>query len=86
MYYQQQHLDLLAELIACHAPPGEEGEIEPIIQREFESAGVEVWQDDTTNLYAHLPGNGPKVMVCAHKDEIAFMDEIAATRWQTGIL
>jgi putative aminopeptidase FrvX len=63
-------LSLLAELISCHSPPGEEGEIDVVIRREFEAVGVEVWQDDATNLCAHLPGSGPKVMVCAHKDEL----------------
>jgi putative aminopeptidase FrvX len=63
-------LGLLAELVACHSPPGEEREVDAVIRREFEATGTQVWQDDTTNLYAHLPGSGPKVMVCAHKDEI----------------
>jgi putative aminopeptidase FrvX len=66
-------LALLSELIACHSPAGEEGEIDALLRREFEATGAEVWQDDTTNLYAHLPGGGPKVMVCAHKDEIGMI-------------
>ncbi len=70
---QTQILALLSELIACHAPPGEEREIEAVIRREFEANGVKVWQDDATNLVAHLPGPGPKVMVCAHKDEIGLI-------------
>lgn len=61
---------LLAELIACHSPPGEESEAEQVIRAKFESVTAEVWQDDATNLYAHLPGSGPKAMVCAHKDEL----------------
>ncbi|MBI4530158.1 MAG: hypothetical protein HY709_01435 [Candidatus Latescibacteria bacterium] len=66
-------LVLLSELIACHSPPGEEGEIDAVIHREFEATGVKVWQDDATNIYAHLPGEGPRVMVCAHKDEIGMV-------------
>jgi putative aminopeptidase FrvX len=61
---------LLDELIACHAPSGEEREIDAVIRREFEATGAQVWQDDATNLYAHLPGDGAKVMACAHKDEL----------------
>ena len=64
-------LSLLSELIACHSPAGEEREVDVVIRREFEATGVDVWQDGATNLYAHLPGGGPKTMVCAHKDEIA---------------
>jgi putative aminopeptidase FrvX len=70
---QNQLLALLSELITCHAPPGEEREIEAVIRREFEASGVKVWQDDATNLVAHRPGPGPKVMVCAHKDEIGLI-------------
>ncbi len=66
-------LTLLSELIACHSPPGEEREIDALIQREFQASGAKVWQDDATNLYAHLPGDGPKVMICAHKDEIGMV-------------
>jgi len=65
-----QILELLSELIACHSPAGEEREIDRVLRREFESTGAEVWQDGATNLYAHLPGPGTRVMVCAHKDEI----------------
>ena len=61
---------LLAEMIGCHSPVGEEREIDAVVRREFERTGVEVWQDDAGNVCAHLPGDGPRVMVCAHKDEI----------------
>jgi putative aminopeptidase FrvX len=67
---REKLLTLLSELIACLGPPGEEREVEEVLLREFRATGVEVWQDDTTNVYAHLPGSGPKVMVCAHKDEL----------------
>jgi putative aminopeptidase FrvX len=70
---RDEMLALLAELIACHSPTGEEREIDEVIRREFEATPAEVWADDTTNLIAHLPGEGPKVMVCAHKDEIGMV-------------
>jgi putative aminopeptidase FrvX len=68
-----QMLALLSELIACHAPFGDEHEIDVVIRREFEAASAHVWQDSATNLYAHLPGDGPRAMVCAHKDEIGMI-------------
>lgn len=78
---RNQLLTLLSELVACHAPPGEEREIEAVIWREFEAThpptgsttGLKVWQDGATNIYAHLPGQGPKVMICAHKDELGMI-------------
>jgi len=71
-------LETLSEFVLCHSPAGEEQEIEAVLRRKFEAAGVEVWQDAATNLYAHRPGKGPKVMVCAHKDEIGM--EVSAVR------
>ena len=72
---RNEMLALLSELIACHSPPGEEREIDAILQREFEATGASVWSDDAGNLYARLAGSGPKVkvMVCAHKDEIGMI-------------
>lgn len=70
---KEKMLNLLQELISCHAPPGDEAESEPIIRREFEAAGVDIWQDGATNLYAHKKGDGLKVMVAAHKDEIGMI-------------
>ena len=70
---RDEMLALLAKLIACHSPPGEEREINAILRREFESTGARTWSDDAGNLYAHLAGSGPKVMICAHKDEIGMI-------------
>ncbi len=66
-------LALLSQLIACHSPAGEEREIDAVVRREFEATGARVWHDDASNVCAHLPGSGPKVMVCAHKDEIGMV-------------
>ncbi|RMF81544.1 MAG: hypothetical protein D6737_04700 [Chloroflexi bacterium] len=73
MMNRDDMLALLQELILCHAPPGDEAEIEAVIMREFEATGAEVWQDGATNIYAHLPGDGPKVMIAAHKDELGMI-------------
>jgi putative aminopeptidase FrvX len=66
-------LDLLQELLSCHAPPGDEAEIDAIILREFEQTSAEVSQDEAGNIYAHIVGDGPQVMVAAHKDEIGMV-------------
>ena len=70
---RNEQLALLAELIACHSPAGEEHEIEVVLRREFEATGAKVWQDDATNLIAHVPGAGAKVVIAAHKDEIGMI-------------
>lgn len=66
-------LDLLQELLSCHAPPGDEAEIDAIIHREFNQTSAEISQDGAGNIYAHIAGDGPRVMVAAHKDEIAMV-------------
>lgn len=73
MMTRQEHIELLQKLVSCHSPPGEEREIQPVIRAEFESAGVEVYEDDATNIIARVPGDGPKVVVAAHKDEIGMV-------------
>jgi putative aminopeptidase FrvX len=70
---KERMLVLLQELVGCHSPAGDESEIEAVIKREFEATGVKVWQDGATNIYAHVPGEGAKVMVAAHKDEIGMV-------------
>ncbi len=65
--------ELLQELLSCHAPAGREGEVDAVLHRELGRYGdaIRVWQDAGHNLIAHLPGSGPRVLVLAHKDEIA---------------
>jgi putative aminopeptidase FrvX len=70
---RDQLLALLSELLSRHGPPGDERDIDEVVRREFESTGLKVWQDDATNFVAHLPGNGPRVMVAAHKDELGMI-------------
>ena len=62
---RQDLLELLSELVLCQSPPGEEAEIDALLIRKFEEAGVEARQDEATNVLAHLPGVGPRIMVCA---------------------
>jgi putative aminopeptidase FrvX len=70
---REEMLALLSELITCHSPAGEEREVDAVLQREFEAIAAKVWADDGGNLVAHLPGGGPRVIVCAHKDEIGMV-------------
>lgn len=70
---QEEWLTLLAELVACQAPPGEEKEVEEVLRPRMEALGVPVWRDSAGNLYARVEGAGPKVMLCAHMDEVAMV-------------
>lgn len=70
---QEEMLQLLDELIRAHGPIGDEREVEAVILREFEATGVKVWQDGMSNITAHVPGDGPKVLIAAHKDELGMI-------------
>ena len=66
-------LQRLDELSAAHGPSGDEREIDAVVRRMFEATGADVTSDLATNLYAHLPGDGPSVLIMAHKDEIGLV-------------
>lgn len=66
-------LALLAELLSCHGPNGDEREIDAVVLREFKATGARSWQDGMGNIVAHVPGDGPRVMVAAHKDELGLI-------------
>ena len=72
---ERRAYELLQELLCCHAPAGQEDEVDERMKREFQRFGddIRVWQDAGGNIIAHLPGPkaSPRVLVLAHKDEIA---------------
>ena len=70
---QEEMLELLDELIRAHGPIGDEREVEAVILREFEATGAKVWQDGMSNITAQVPGDGPKVLIAAHKDELGMI-------------
>ncbi|MCE2489633.1 MAG: hypothetical protein J4G17_06620 [Anaerolineae bacterium] len=79
MMSQDEMLDLLDEMLRCHGPIGDEREIDALLLREFAATGVNTWQDGMSNIYAHLPGKGPKTVVMVHKDELGMIvTDIAA--------
>ena len=61
---------MLKKLIEADAPSGRESAIRDIIISEAEKLGYEVTQDALGSVIAHRPGNGKKLMLDAHMDEI----------------
>ena len=61
---------LAKRLCETWSPSGEESRIAGVIHSEVLDLVDEVWVDALGNLIAHKKGNGPKVMVTAHMDEI----------------
>ncbi|GIM48181.1 aminopeptidase [Collibacillus ludicampi] len=66
---------LLKKLTEAMGPSGFEDEVRQIIYEEIKDHVDRVYTDSMGNLIAEKDGSleGPKVMVCAHMDEVSFM-------------
>jgi len=63
----------LKRLIETHGPSGNEKRVRDAIERELKLYVDEMYVDRMGNLIAHKKGEGRKVMVAAHMDEIGLM-------------
>lgn len=72
-HFEESMLEKLEKLCAAHAVSGYEEPLAQEVAREAEGYASEVRTDTLGNVIAHLPGEGPKVMVTAHLDEIGLM-------------
>ena len=61
---------LLKKLTEAFAPSGREDSVRDIIKNEVKDFADEVYTDVLGNLVAHKKGNGKKIMLAAHTDEI----------------
>ncbi len=74
-----QNLDrtarLLEELTNAPGPPGFEGPVREIVVREFDELGAAIEYDGLGSVIATGPGSGdgPRIMVTAHMDEVGLM-------------
>lgn len=66
-------MELLKKLTECISPSGREDEIRSIIENELKDVCDEIYRDVLGNLICHKKGNGKKLMLAAHMDEIGFM-------------
>ncbi len=66
-------MKLLEKLTMCVSPSGREGAITDIIREELKDICDEIYTDNLGNLICHKKGNGKKLMLAAHMDEIGFM-------------
>ncbi len=62
---------LVKELVSLNAPSGFEDEVRDFIKDKI--TADEIYTDSIGNLICRKKGNGKKVMVCAHMDEVGFI-------------
>ena len=63
---------LLQALTDAHGVPGYEAEVRAVLRGLMAPLG-ELIQDKLGSLVGHQPGDGPKVMLAGHMDEIGFV-------------
>lgn len=65
--------ELFKKLVEIHAPSGDENKIREFIISEMKDISDEIKTDRLGNLICRIKGDGPKVMVAAHMDQIGLM-------------
>lgn len=66
-------MELLKKMTMCISTSGREQNIRSIIKSELDNVCDEIYTDTLGNLICHKKGNGKKLMLAAHMDEIGFM-------------
>ncbi|MFZ3579811.1 M42 family metallopeptidase [Virgibacillus sp. DJP39] len=69
----QDTLDLFKTLTELQGAPGNEHLVRKFIKGELEKYSDEIIQDNLGGVFGVKKGNGPKVMVAGHMDEVGFM-------------
>lgn len=65
-------IELLKRVTEAHGVPGHETEVRAVLRELMEPLG-ELSQDKLGSPICRQPGDGPKVMIAGHMDEIGFM-------------
>ena len=66
-------MKLLEKLLISSSPSGREDTVREIIMQEMKDYCDEIYTDALGNLICHKKGNGKKLMLAAHMDEIGFV-------------
>ncbi|WP_100013296.1 M42 family metallopeptidase [Lentibacillus sediminis] len=70
---KQDTLDLFRNLTELPGAPGNEHAVRQFMKKELEKYADEVVQDNLGGVFGVKNGNGPKVMVAGHMDEVGLM-------------
>src|SRR5215203_3578798 len=65
--------ETLIELMEIPGPTGQEEPVLAWCREKWAAAGADVTVMPVGNVLAHIPGNGPKLLIQGHADEIGFV-------------
>ncbi len=68
-----RNYDLMLELMEIPGPTGQEGPVMDWLRERWQGQVEELWTARGGNLFAHIGGSGPKLLVEGHADEIGFV-------------
>lgn len=66
-------MELLKQLCETPGLPGAEDPVKQIVISNLREFTQEINEDALGNVIAHIPGNGPRLVMDAHMDEVGFM-------------
>lgn len=69
---RKKAISLLQELTDAHSAPGHEDEVRAIFVDELEDCG-DLATDRNGSVFCEMPGDGPRVLVAGHMDEVGFL-------------
>ncbi|HLS09419.1 M42 family metallopeptidase [Lentibacillus sp.] len=70
---KQETMDLFKNLTELQGAPGNEHAVRNFMRGELEKYSDEIIQDNLGGVFGVKKGNGPRVMVAGHMDEVGFM-------------
>lgn len=65
--------DLLKKIVSTYSPAGNEIKVSELIKEEVKEYADEIYNDALGNLIVRKKGNGKKVLLAAHMDQIGLM-------------
>jgi len=65
--------ELLRELMELPGPTGQEHRVMSWLTERWTGRAERVWRTKVGNLLAHVGGQGPKLLITGHTDEIGFV-------------
>ncbi|MCP5542420.1 MAG: M42 family metallopeptidase [Akkermansiaceae bacterium] len=69
---REEAVSLLRELTEAHSVPGHEDEVRAVFVNELKDCG-EISTDKLGSVFCEIHGEGPRVMVAGHMDEVGFL-------------